>query len=106
MFLEISQNYFLIKSHATSLQLHKKETLAQVFPGEFCEISKSLLNCVPFVLACQRALRVYVLTYLRALRLYVLMCLRALRAHVLTCQCVLRVYMLTRSRAHALHAHV
>ena len=55
----------------------------------------SLLNCVPYVLTCQRALRAYVLTCQCALVLtcsranvsYLLMCsraLRALRAYVLT----------------------
>ena len=34
----------------------------------------SLLNCVPYVLTCQRALRPYMLTCLRALRAYVLKC--------------------------------
>ena len=34
----------------------------------------SLLNCVPYVLTCQRALRAYVLTCQRALRAYVLTC--------------------------------
>ena len=44
----------------------------------------SLLNCMLYVITCQRALRAYVLT-----------CLRALRAYVLTCQGVLHVYVLT-----------
>ena len=50
VFLEISQNSqentcarvsFLIKLQASSLQFIKKETLAQVFSCEFCEISKN-----------------------------------------------------------------
>ena len=50
VFLEISQNSqedtcatvsFLIKLQASDLQLYKKETLAQVFSYEFCEISKN-----------------------------------------------------------------
>ena len=49
VFLEISQNSeentcarvsFLIKLQAWALQLYKRETLAQVFSFEFCEISK------------------------------------------------------------------
>ena len=53
------------------------------------------------VLACQRALRVYVscvLTYLACLHAHVptcLACLPALRAYVLTCKCALRTYVLT-----------
>ena len=52
VFLEISQNLqedtcarvsFLIKLQASGLQLYlKKETLAQVFSCEFCEISKNI----------------------------------------------------------------
>ena len=50
VFLEISQNSqentcarvsFLIKLQGSGLQLFKKETLAQVFSCEFCEISKN-----------------------------------------------------------------
>ena len=50
MFLEISQNSqentcagdsFLIKLQAPVLQLMKKESLAQLFSWEFCEISKN-----------------------------------------------------------------
>ena len=46
----------------------------------------SMLNCVPYVLTCQCALRVYVLTYLRANIFCVLRCLACfacLRSHVL-----------------------
>ena len=57
---------------------------------------QSLLNCVPYVLTCQCALRAYALTWLRALGAYVLTCQRALRAYGLTCQRVLRAYVLTR----------
>ena len=46
-------------------------------------IFMSLLNCVPYVLTCPRALRAYVLTCLHALRAHVLTCLVCLRAHVL-----------------------
>ena len=50
VFLEISQNsqentclwvYFLIKLEALACNFIKKEALAQVFPCEFCEISKN-----------------------------------------------------------------
>ena len=47
---------------------------------------ESLLNCLTYVLTCQRVLRAYVLTcqrILRALRVYVLTWQRALRAYVL-----------------------
>ena len=55
VFLEISQNSqkntcatvsFLIKLQAEACNFIKKETLAQAFSGEFCEISKNtfLLN--------------------------------------------------------------
>ena len=60
----------------------------------------SLLNCVPYVLACQRALRAYVPTFLACLRANVscvLTCSRALRAHVPMCLACLRGYMITCS---------
>ena len=60
----------------------------------------SLLNCVPYVLTCQRALRAYVLTYQRTLLAYVLKCQRALRVHVLTCQLAWRAYVLKCQRAY------
>ena len=50
MFLEISQNWqentcatvsFLIKLQALGVQLYQKDTVAQVFSCEFCEISKN-----------------------------------------------------------------
>ena len=50
VFLEISQNsqentclwvYFLIKLEPLACNFIKKEALAQVFPCEFCEISKN-----------------------------------------------------------------
>ena len=50
VFLEISQNSqesacarasFLVKLRVAGLQLSLKETLAQVFSGEFCEISRN-----------------------------------------------------------------
>ena len=53
MFLEISQNSqentcagvsFLIKVQALACSFIKKETLAQVFSYEFCEISKSAFS--------------------------------------------------------------
>ena len=47
------------------------------------------------VLACQRALRAYVMMCQRALRAYVLTYKRALRAYVLTCQRALHAYVLT-----------
>ena len=60
----------------------------------------SLLNCVPYVLTCQRALRAYVLTCQRTLLAYVLKCQRALRVHVLTCQLAWRAYVLKCQRAY------
>ena len=45
----------------------------------------SLLNCVPYVFTCQRALCAYVPTCQGALRAYMLTCQRALCAYVLTC---------------------
>ena len=48
----------------------------------------SLLNCVPYVLPCQRALRAYVPTFLACLRAHVptrLVCLLAHVPCVLTC---------------------
>ena len=51
------------------------------------------------VLACQHALRAYMLKCLRVFRAYVLTCLRALRAYVLTCLHALRAYALTCQRA-------
>ena len=65
--------------------------------NDFC--LKSLLNCMPYVLTCQRVFRVCVLTCQRALRAYVLTCQHVLRAYVLMCQHVLRAYVLTCSRA-------
>ena len=53
---------------------------------------RSLLNCVPYVLTCQRALRAYVLTCQRVLRAYVLTSQRALRAYVLTCLAYIYIY--------------
>ena len=55
----------------------------------------SLLNCVPDVLSCQRALRAYVLTCQRVLRVYMLM--YRLRTYVLT-RCVLRAHVPKCSR--------
>ena len=48
----------------------------------------SLLNCVSYVLTCQRALRAYMLNCQRALRAYVLTCLECLRVHVPCMLCV------------------
>ena len=62
----------------------------------------SLLNSVPYVLTCQRALRAYVLTCQRALRAYMLTCQRALCAYVLTCQRALRAYVLRCQHAYVL----
>ena len=63
-------------------------------------IFKSLLNRVLGVLACSRALGVYVLACSRAWRACVLTCLRAWRAFVLTCL----TYVLAMMRAwHAQH---
>ena len=48
MFLEISQNSqentraFLMKLQASACNFIKKEALSQVFPCEFCEISKNI----------------------------------------------------------------
>ena len=36
----LCQSLFLVKLQASGLQLYSKQTLAQVFPGEFCEIFK------------------------------------------------------------------
>ena len=53
VFLETSQNSqentcvkvsFLIKLQAETCNFSKKETLAQVFPCEFCEISKKTFS--------------------------------------------------------------
>ena len=53
MFLEISQNSqentcaivsFEIKFRAEACNFIKKETLAQVFPCEFCEVSKNTFS--------------------------------------------------------------
>ena len=52
-----------------------------------------------YVFKCQRTLRAYVLTCQRALCAYALTCQRVLRTYVLTCQCALRAYMLTCQRA-------
>ena len=59
--LEISQNsqenicarvYFLIKLQASACNFFKKETLAQVFSCEFCEIPKNSFSCrTPLVAA-------------------------------------------------------
>ena len=49
----------------------------------FTALYPSLLNRVLGVLACSRALRIYVLACLRAWRAYVLACLACLRARVL-----------------------
>ena len=49
--------------------------------------SQSLLNCVPYVLTCHRALHAYVLTCQRALRAYVLTCFTCLLANM---SCVLK----------------
>ena len=62
----------------------------------------SLLNCVLYVLPCQRASLAYKLTCQRALHAYVLTCQRALRAHLPTCLARLRThvpYVPTCSRA-------
>ena len=73
----------------------------------FSILFSGVLNCVPYVLTCQRAFYVLkylranvscVLTYSRANVPYVLMCSRALRAFVLACQRVLRAYVLTCKR--------
>ena len=73
----------------------------------------SLLNCVPYVFTCQRALCAYVPTCQGALRAYMLTCQRALCAYVLTCLVCLRANvpcmfcMLMCQRAlHALRAYV
>ena len=66
----------------------------------------SLLNCVPYVLTCQRALRAYVLTCQRTLLAYVLKCQRALRVHVLTCQLAWRANCLNASVFMCLLANV
>ena len=54
---------------------------------------RSLLNCVPYVLTCQRALRAYALTCQRFLRAYVLTSQRANVSCVLTCSRALRIYI-------------
>ena len=55
----------------------------------------SLLNCMPYMLMCQRALRGYMLLCQSALHAYVLTCLRALCAYVLTCPRALHAYVLS-----------
>ena len=55
----------------------------------------SLLNCVPYVLTCQRALRAFVLTCQCALRAYVLTCQRVLRAYVPKCTACLHAHVPT-----------
>ena len=52
----------------------------------YCHLS--LLNCVPYVLTCQRALHAYVLTSSRANMPCVLTCSRAYVSCMLTCSCV------------------
>ena len=59
----------------------------------------SLLNCVPYVLTCRRALCVYVLTCQRVLPAYVLTCSRANVPCVLTCSRSHVPYVLTCSNA-------
>ena len=79
----------------------------------FSILFSGLLNCVPYVLTCQRAFYVLkylrtnvscVLTYSRANVPYVLTCSRALRAYVLACQRALGFYLLTCQLA--LRGHV
>ena len=59
----------------------------------------SLLNCVTYVLTCQRVLRASVLTYQRALRAFVFPCLRANVFCVHTCSHANVSCVLTCSRA-------
>ena len=55
----------------------------------------SLLNCVPYLPTCQRALRAYVPRCLACLRAHVPMGLACLRVYVPTCLACLRVYVPT-----------
>ena len=55
----------------------------------------SLLNCVPYMLMCQHALRGYMLLCQSTLHVYVLTFLHALCAYVLTCPRVLHAYVLS-----------
>ena len=67
--LEISQNSqennctrvtFLIKLHASSLQLYLKKTVAQVFSYEFCKIIKNNFSCrTPPVAASEFVFQVF-----------------------------------------------
>ena len=54
-----------------------------------------LLNCVPYVLTCQRALRAQVLTCQRVLRAYVFTYHRALHAYLPTCLACFSVHVPT-----------
>ena len=81
----------------------------------FDSFNSSLLNCVPYVLMCQRALRAYMPTCLACFGAHVPTCLACLRAHMPVCLACLRAQMpscLACLRAHVpsclayLHAHV
>ena len=85
----------LVQSNTLILIVHKLRN-RKVIAKEFLT---NLLNCVPCVLTCQRALRAFVLTCQRVLRTYVLTCQRALSTYVLTCRHLLRAYVLTWQRA-------
>ena len=68
------------------------QTMVKQRPYHLHESAKLRILCAKNVLACQRALRAYMLLCQRALRAYMLTCQRALNAHVPMC---LNAYVLT-----------
>ena len=81
-------------------QLHVTITTFWSFLFQSKTKNTSLLNCVPYVLTCQRALRAYVPRCQRALRAHVLTCFACLRGYVLTCLACLHAHVPTCLRAH------
>ena len=108
---QISKKTLTLSKNLCKTELRRFSDLAstpdrnQVPPKSIHDMYKqSLLNCVPYLLTCQHALRSSVFTWQRVLRTYVLTWQCALRAYVLTYQRALRAYMLTSLRV--LHAPV
>ena len=110
---EIITCQFQLSTFLNQLESFKNEKNKTIF---FFVTLESLLNCVPYVLMCGRALRAYVLTCQRGLRAYVITCQlalcaymltlqRTLPAYLLTCQRMLRAYVLTMCLA-CLRAHM
>ena len=101
---ESDNNLHILMDKPHKLNVHK------TFLCRLGRLIKSLLNCVPYMLTCQRALRAtclradasYVLTCSCANTLCVLKCQRVSMPYVLTCQYALRAYVLMCQRA--LHA--